>query len=120
MKRDMDLVRELLLIIEKNDDSKELSIPEDWDRKVVAYHLKILDQAGFVENHTKWAGDKPMWIIASLTWDGHEFLDSIRDDTIWNKTKDGIKSKGLEIASVPVEVIKEYAKILIKSAFGLD
>lgn len=30
-----------------------------------------------------------------LTWEGHEFLDKIREDTIWNKTKDTIVDKGL-------------------------
>jgi len=120
VERNMDLVRELLFIIEKNDDKKELPIPKDWDREVVAYHLKILEQAGFVENYTKWAGNEPLWILASLTWDGHEFLDSIRNNTIWNKTKEGIKGKGLEIASVPLEVIKEYAKLQIKALLGLN
>ncbi|MEQ2528835.1 DUF2513 domain-containing protein [Robertmurraya yapensis] len=120
MKRDMELVRDLLKIIEINDDRKELEIPVDWDREVVAYHLKILDQAGFVKNNTKWADNRPMWIFASLTWDGHEFLDSIKDNAIWNKTKEGIKGKGLEFGSVPLEVIKEYAKLQIKNLFGLE
>ncbi|MDR4887895.1 DUF2513 domain-containing protein [Fredinandcohnia sp. QZ13] len=120
MERDMDLVRDLLFIIEKNDDSRELPIPKEWDREVVAYHLKILDQAGFIENHTKWAGNQPMWIIASLTWDGHEFLDSIKNNTIWSKTIEGIKDKGFELSSVPLEVMKEYAKLQIKSLLGLE
>lgn len=116
----MDMVRDILLIIEESDDDKELIIPSDWDRKIVAYHLKILDQAGFVKNYTKWAGNQPMWISASLTWDGHEFLDSIKDNSIWNKTKDGIKGKGLELGSVPLDIIKEYAKLQIKNLFGLE
>lgn len=33
-----------------------------------------------------------------LTWEGHEFLDKIREDTIWNKTKDTIVDKGLPFA----------------------
>lgn len=120
MKRDMDLVRELLLLIEESEFGKNLVIPDNWDRKVVAYHLKILDQAGYVENNTHWGGDKPLWFFASLTWDGHEFLDSIKNDNIWNKTKEGIKKKGFEIGSIPVDVLKEYAKLQLKILFGLD
>lgn len=120
MKRNMDLVRDLLLIIERNDDSKELNVPNDWDREEVAYHLKILDQAGFVKNNTKWADNKPMWMFASLTWDGHEFLDSIKNNSIWDKTKEGIKNKGFELGSVPLEVLKEYAKLQIKNLIGLE
>ncbi len=116
----MELVRELLLLIESTNDRQELVIPEDWNREVVAYHLKILDQAEYVDNNTKWADNSPMWLMASLTWDGHEFLDSIKDNSIWQKTKAGIKAKGLEIGSVPLDVIKEYAKLQLKSVFGIE
>jgi Hypothetical protein (DUF2513) len=119
LKRDMELVRDLLLVIEQNDDRRELEIPKDWDREVVAYHLKILDQAGYVKNNTKWADNKPMWLIASLTWEGHEFLDAIKSDNVWEKTKDGVKKKGLELGNIPLDVLKEFASIQIKSILGL-
>lgn len=32
-----------------------------------------------------------------LTWTGHEFLDAIRSDTVWNKTKQTFSSKGLDM-----------------------
>ena len=120
MERDLNLVRELMLIIESNDGRKELDIPEDWDREVTAYHLKILDQVGYVKNNTKWADNKPMWMLASLTWDGHEFLDSIKNDNIWEKIKKGIKEKGLELGSVPLSVVKDYAAMQMKILFGVD
>ncbi|WP_158268286.1 DUF2513 domain-containing protein [Paenisporosarcina sp. OV554] len=120
MKRDLNLVRELFLIIESNDGNSELKLPVEWDRENVAYHLKIMDQAGYINNNTKWAGDRPFWIYASLTWEGHEFLDSIKNDTIWDKTKEGIKKKGFELGSVPLAVIKEYATMQIKNVFGLS
>jgi hypothetical protein len=119
VKRDMELVRDLLLLIENSNDNKELKIPEEWDREIVAYHLKILDQAGYVKDNTKWASDKPMWLIASLTWEGHEFLDSIKNDNVWVKTKEGVKKKGLELGSIPLDLLKEYASIQIKSILGV-
>lgn len=45
-----------------------------------------------------------------MTWDGHEFLDKIREDTVWNKTKDLIKEKGLPMA---LEVVKNVATTMI-------
>ena len=30
-----------------------------------------------------------------LTWEGHDYLENIRQDTIWNRTKDIILEKGL-------------------------
>ncbi len=119
-KRNLNLVRELLFIIESNDGDSELDIPAEWDREDVAYHLEILNQGGYVKDNTKWAGDSPFWIYASLTWDGHEFLDSIKNDNIWSKTKEGIKGKGLELGAVPLDVVKDYAVLQLKSIFGLE
>lgn len=120
MKRDLNLVREIMLLIENNDDRRELNIPEEWDREVVAYHLKLLDQAGYVKNSTRWADNKPFLLIATLTWDGHEFLDSVKNSGIWNETKESIKKKGLELGSVPLDIVKDVAVIHIKSLFGID
>lgn len=75
-------------------------MPDDLDRNVAAYNLKIMDQAGFTTSNIQYADNESMWITSSLTWQGHEFLDSIKSDTIWNKTKEEIKSKGLEIGQV--------------------
>jgi hypothetical protein len=54
-----------------------------------------------------------------LTWDGHEFLDSIRSDTIWARTKRAFLDKGVEMS---FDLVKAYAKdaaaALMKGAFG--
>lgn len=36
--------------------------------------------------------------VTDITWGGHEFLGNIRDDTVWNKTKE--KAMQLGISSV--------------------
>lgn len=121
MKRDMELVRKLLVLIEdKHEEQEELILPNDIDRNVAANHLVLMEQAGLVKNNITYADNKPYWIRSSLTWEGHEFLDSIRNEGIWNKVKEGVKVKGLEIGSVPLEVLKEYAKMQIKNIFGLS
>ena len=38
-----------------------------------------------------------------MTWEGHDFLDSIKNEKIWKKAKEIIKEKG---GSVPFEVLK--------------
>jgi hypothetical protein len=30
-------------------------------------------------------------VISRLTWQGHEFLNDVRDQTIWSKTKERLK-----------------------------
>ena len=45
-----------------------------------------------------------------MTWEGHDFLDKIRENTIWNKTKGLIKDKALPMT---LDVIKEIATAVI-------
>ena len=46
------------------------------------------------------------WAPKSLKWEGHEFLDTVRNETVWAKTKEVVKSKG---GSVAFAVLKELA-----------
>ena len=77
----------------------------------VAYHVTMLVEDGFVKGNV--AGEMP--VISKLTWQGHEFLDDIRDQDIWDKTKE--RAKGL--ASVGLTLIWEIAKAEIKMKLGL-
>jgi len=45
-----------------------------------------------------------------LTWNGHEFLDRVRDQTIWNKVKAAAREKGLTLS---FDVIKALATKVI-------
>jgi len=121
MKRDMDLVRDLLLFIENDprlDGTLWLSPQKPQDVGVtnhsieeVAYHLTMLVEAGFVKGNT----GMEMPAICKLTWNGHEFMDDIRDPDIWDKTKE--RTKGL--TSVGLAFIWEIAKAEIKTKLGL-
>jgi len=118
MKRDLNLVKRLLLLIEEMEsESDELKIPSDIDHDVAVYHLKIMEQAGFIENNIKYADNEPIWIYSSLTWDGHEFLDAIRNDKVWTKVKNVAAEKG---GTIPFEVLKSLAIDLTKKFFMGD
>ena len=120
MKRDMELVRKILLALEeRDDDSKEFNM-EDVDNKTLRYHLKIMEQAGLVDVDIKPAGDNMFWIYASITWFGHEYLSSIKNDNIWSKTKEELKRRGMDLGEVGIDVVYEYAKYHIKKLLGLD
>jgi len=47
-----------------------------------------------------------------LTWEGHDFLDKIRENTMWNRTKTNIKENALPMT---LEVIKSVATSFINS-----
>jgi hypothetical protein len=117
----MELIRNLLFLIEEQEtNSREINIPTEIDREQAVYHLKLMEQAGLTKNNIKYAGDKPFWIYSDLTWAGHDFLDSVKNDTIWTKVKEGIKSKGLELGQVSFGILIEYAKSEIKTKLGLE
>ncbi|MGG1480446.1 DUF2513 domain-containing protein [Bacillus smithii] len=120
MKRDMELVRQLLFLIEAQEDThSELKIPSEMDKNIVVYHLKLMQQAGLTENNIQYASDEPMWIYSQLTWEGHDFLDAIKNDNIWSKTKEAIKSKGLEIGQISFGVLKDFAVLKVKEKLGM-
>jgi hypothetical protein len=50
------------------------------------------------------------YAIKRLTWEGHDFLDSIRDPKIWEKTKKGVEGAG----GFTVDLLKDLAKGFMK------
>lgn len=109
MKRDMDLVRLILLEIEKKYVSTaifDLNI-EGYDMATVAYHCKIMYEAGLLSNYNAQYADDTIcfFCVGSLTWEGNDYLDKVRDNTIWKKTKDVITQKGLPLVFDTIKTI---------------
>jgi hypothetical protein len=103
MKRDMDLVRQLLMEIEEDAQwpAGKCIATEDTNK---AYHLHLLIQSGLVEGKENlvMGGDPPQFLISALTWQGHEFLSASADPGRWSHFK---KSAGTGLASIPFPVI---------------
>lgn len=115
MKLDMELVRRFLLLIEEQEDGI-FRIPEDVDVNIAKYHLNLLKDKGYINVSIFYADNIPYFINnCSLTWEGHEFLDSIRNDTIWNKVVETLKQEG---SSITLEIIKSLAIKLSESLFS--
>ena len=100
MKRDMDLVREILQFMEGSGGPlvrrviMQEKIPMVHDRSDLFLHLDMMEDAGLVARHDS---TKEAW---RLCWDGYEFLDTSRDQGTWNKAKAEVidKAKGLPFA----------------------
>ena len=113
MKRDLDLARNILLAIENNEnatgpDWKPLTIP-GYSQEQVSYHIMLLDEAGLIEAEKLTTFDGFKWEYERLTWQGHEFLDSARDENLWKQAKNKLE----EIKNPSFEVLKT---VLIKLA----
>jgi hypothetical protein len=98
MKRDMDLIRSLLLRLEglgSSDailffDASEPDIAVDgYSTEQIDYHLSLIWEAGFVETGIRGSGNTMSgdYAFQRLSWRGHDLVDSVRDPKVWRKTK---------------------------------
>ena len=97
MKRDMDLVREILLLIESNDkfwvDWRDCEFESlDRDYTTTYYHIKIMVDGGLLECEKAKYADQ--YDTLYITAKGHEFLDCIINDDIWHEVKERIAVVG--------------------------
>lgn len=124
MKRDWDVIRELLSAVEVCTLPIETVRLSDYPNEraaEISYHMSLLIEAGLVNGQmVKTLGPEAKDFIAqTLTWNGHELLDSIRSDTVWQKTKKMFTEQGL---SMTVDLVKEGAKnvaaTVLASAMG--
>ena len=101
MKRDMDLLKLVLL---ESEGSEAVDFG-DWNEAEISYHRYLAIDAGLAR------GPAPIWTadgqcharILSLTWDGHEFLEAARNETIWRQAKETVKDRG---GTMTFEVLK--------------
>ena len=120
MKRDQDLVRQLLLLIENHgvEPLKGRTVKLDGHEYVeIMAHLNLLSDANFIVAEHSRSSTNPDRLIATevifdLTWKGHEYLDSIRDPKVWKQTKAISKKAG----SVSFEFLVEIAKGVAREA----
>jgi len=116
MKRDIDLIRKILIKIE---DSKECPIKgkieiEEYKEDVIIFHIILLEEAGLVEaDFTKIGDGTKIAEVSRLTWEGYEFLNSTRNIKIWNKAKSLVlkKTNGLTFT-----ILKELLITLAREA----
>ena len=116
MKRNMDLIRLLLLRSEGDKVAEEKC--NEFPQEVRAFHVQLLIDAGLVvgianENEDGEIVSASVW---RLTWDGYEFLESIRDESIWNNAKSKVLRPG---ASWTFTILKEWIKFEIHEKLGM-
>lgn len=119
MKRDLDLIRKIMLAAEAMPTSwfMDVEVP-DVPEDRLKYHKYLILQEGFAEGEE----ESPMGTsdlgasLHSITWAGHEFLDDIRDETIWGKVKARL---GDTAPTASIAVVKALATMLVKERLGL-
>ena len=131
-KRDMDLIRELLLQIEDGKTAFETTSTEEaeflggiesaasMDQEAadrLRYHLDLLENGGLAEIHRAGGG---IYYVEKITWKGQEYLASVRDPEVWQKPKAAAKQAGAGTLDLVCGIAKEIAKAEVKRHTGLD
>lgn len=124
MKRDMDLVRKILLACEASEHSigPDLSKIENYDEEQIGFHVYLMIQAGLLEGSetTTMSSMSHEAFVSSITWAGYEFLEACRDEERWNKVKTAAKSVGGWTLEVLKATLIEMAVSGMKKAVGLQ
>ena len=115
MKRDMDLIRSILIMLEDAPfDGGPLRIARkmpDHPPDEISYHVMLLHEAGLIHAFNRSGGEFVLWEPAYITWQGHEFLEAAKDDTRWNRAKSQFKEKGVPMVfDVLKSLLVSYAK----------
>jgi hypothetical protein len=113
MKRDLELVRRILLDIEDNRETSgghsswSSLVDAGYPAEAIHYHVQLLHDAGLIHADELVPGQ---WWPERITWAGHEFLDSARNDKLWNEAKRRVEK---ELGSAPFRVVHD---LLIRMA----
>lgn len=97
MKRDMDLIRLLLLEIEARGGGVTSQINdlriEGYTPEQVGHHVWLLEDGGFIICVEGEVVDEAELYPRCLTWKGHEVLDAVRDPEVWRQST-GLAKRG--------------------------
>lgn len=120
MKRDMELVRKILLALEAAPDSSaawNLSV-EGYPNVEVAHHCWLIKEEGLAKGSdvTHKQSPNPEARLTCLTPAGHDFLEDARDDNRWSQAMATVKSAG---GSLTIKVVGTILSRLALKAVGL-
>ena len=120
MKRDLDLIKLILLEYEKLPPPPhgimKIEVPNFSDDEVI-YHQKLLmDDDYILGNSQMYLGGSQDFFPERLTNKGHDFLEKMKNETAWKKTKDTIIEVGGGFA---LDIVSALITATIKAQLGL-
>ena len=100
MKRDFNLVRSLLLYVEKQPPGKTIQglTQENYETEVISEHMALLIEEDFLKGEVSPSYSGMHYVVSGLTWKGHDFLDNARNDTVWKKVMADAENRGMSLS----------------------
>lgn len=125
VKLDLDLIKEILIEVEKLDVGIPKTIKiEGRDPIVVSRHIEMLYDDGLIEGvpSSSLASAVKDVMVKDMSLKGHGFLAAMREETIWGQIKSVMTPEALaavsigQIANLTGELVLKTAR----AAIGLD
>ena len=119
MKRNMELIRMVMLAAEKTKDPFELTDPkfEGHNEAEISYHIALLDDAGLLHGQDRSAIGVYRWSAGTLTWKGHEFVEAIKDESVWKEALAITEKAG---NGTVFEILQKALMQVLQKRAGLD
>lgn len=127
MKLNPDCVRDILLKVEEIPDVHHhwnftsQNIPEifpNYTCEEIIYHVRQCELCGFLL-HSSHSVNYDYYSVSDLTPSGHEFLNNVRENTVWNGVKEVAVKVGATSLSALIQISSNVITQLIKAQFGL-
>lgn len=124
MKRDPELIREILLRVEALPIGHFLSNIEidGYSPDVIGEHVRLLQEVGFIDAQVS-RGNSQMGVMIVVDYainrllnDGHDFIENAKSDTVWKKAREQVAEKTGDIS---LTVLKAVLAKTAMQAFGL-
>ncbi len=82
-------------------------------------HVQQLIEAGFLDGVVHFHGNEmpPGIVVLRIKNSGHDFLQAVREDTIWEQVKEKVM---VPAGSWTLQLAVEYAKHLLKERLGIS
>jgi hypothetical protein len=126
---DQDYFRNILFEVEKLPPASMMSGKDfiqqykqvhgaDIVEEYIIDYVKCAEEAGFVDAGfgSLTSGALTLNYVSRLTFQGHQYLAKIRDETTWNAVKNKIQKNGL---TASVDIISRVAEKYIQHKLGL-
>jgi uncharacterized protein DUF2513 len=113
MQRDMDLIRKVVLSAEAGSPFPKI---DGYSEDAIKYHRMLAIEAGLLKgavlkDSTRQTEIPASVMVKDVTWEGHDFLQAIRDDDNWNKVKKFLAESGKQLSI-------EMVKIAVRTLYG--
>lgn len=131
MRMDLDCIRDILLQAEQkgftvyrdSDDFEdeensqetvsEFPFIEKYDNKKLLYHINLADELGLIKASLCIGCSS----VLDLSAQGHLFLADIREENVWNKTKEISKQVGVSSLDAVMQIATNVVSSLILNYF---